>query len=366
MFKTEWRENLQKCAHIMIFGAKQTAIDLYSQIRREDKDILYFIVSERRDNPYELLGKPVKVFDQIESELKEDGLVVISQRFKDNDNMKGILSEAGFRNVISSPLQSILTVENLRNENCDVLGEQRMSVREWSEKRAECVKPNIPVCIYAAISDRDQHVANRVYTSEYVKYIQAGAVLSQKRICDVADDIGDNISKWNPFFCELTAGYWIYKNDKENGYVGLFHYSRGLDIHDNQIGSIVEAGIDLVMPVPYLFRHEMAAVMDLREIEVIMGAIERVSPEYINSAKEYFLNKVFVAGNLIFAKKDIFSKYYRWLFRVLSECANIKQEKNIKIRERCFGYYGENLMNIFLIHNKTRYNTLYSEVEYMF
>ena len=37
------------------------------------------------------------------------------------------------------------------------------------------------------------------------------------------DNTGDNISKKNPFFCELTGLYWAWKN-LDADYIGLAHY----------------------------------------------------------------------------------------------------------------------------------------------
>lgn len=50
----------------------------------------------------------------------------------------------------------------------------------------------------------------------------------------LGDDTGDSISQLNPYFCELTGMYWIWKNFTEADYVGICHYRRYL-INENGV-----------------------------------------------------------------------------------------------------------------------------------
>lgn len=70
------------------------------------------------------------------------------------------------------------------------------------------------------------HKKGNFYTSLPFIPIQVGAAFRED-IGIQRDSDGDNISSHNPYFCEMSAVYWLWKNT-EADYKGLFHYRRFL------------------------------------------------------------------------------------------------------------------------------------------
>lgn len=62
--------------------------------------------------------------------------------------------------------------------------------------------------------------------------IHVGKALSDLELHIQGDDTGDNISKKNDCYCELTALYWAWKNLKDIELIGLCHYRRYFDFHN--------------------------------------------------------------------------------------------------------------------------------------
>ena len=60
------------------------------------------------------------------------------------------------------------------------------------------------------------HKPTRTLKNNLLIPIQVGCVNTEKRLEGMlADDTGDNISKKNPMYCELTAQYWAGAHGRE-------------------------------------------------------------------------------------------------------------------------------------------------------
>lgn len=84
-------------------------------------------------------------------------------------------------------------------------------------------------------------------------YIQAGAALTDARIGEFQDNTGDNISYRNRQYCELTALYWIWKNQKAD-YYGLEHYRRAFRLTEPEITDILSDDIDAIIPLKVVLK----------------------------------------------------------------------------------------------------------------
>ena len=192
------------------------------------------------------------------------------------------------------------------------------------------------------------------------------------------DSTGDSISIKNPFYCELTGHYWIWKNDNQSDVVGLCHYRRFLWLSDiprrlcrktfksigdcetlldtQNVGEILKSGnYDIILPRPYAFSGGdiKSQFIDAHGEEgylLMIDAIKRNCPEYMKSFDDVFSRRFEYFGNLMIANKSLFNEYSEWLFKLLrdiEERIDLSDKKNLRLP----GYIGERLLNLYVVHN---------------
>ncbi|WP_158588752.1 DUF4422 domain-containing protein [Butyrivibrio sp. X503] len=190
--------------------------------------------------------------------------------------------------------------------------------------------------------------------------IQAGSALTDKDICDLKDNQGENISDRNYNYCECSVLYWAWKNGfaKEYQYLGLRHYRRKFEISVEQLRHLSSNGIDIVHLDP-MYHEDIRARFSFhtkndKDWDVMKQAIHTVFPEY-DEAMRIYENQHFVIGyNMSILRRDIFDDYCNFLFGVLTYVEDYYL-KRCDRRDRYLGFLAENLFGIYLIKNKNKY-----------
>lgn len=212
---------------------------------------------------------------------------------------------------------------------------------------------NLKVVIYQAT-----HAQKCNFYSSFVIPIQVGAELSGEQFEVVTDASGDNISKLNSKYCELTAIYWAWKND-QNDIVGLCHYRRLFKIKkQNKIEKVLEQ-YDIIVPKPYYYRinlKEEYLVSHMKEdYEILMKVLKRDFAEYYKTAKIVFNNNKLYPYNMFVMKRDIFNSYCIWLFDILKKIDyDTKNIERTSYQNRYLGFLAERLFTIYVTHNNFR------------
>lgn len=203
----------------------------------------------------------------------------------------------------------------------------------------------------------------------YVMPIQLGTVFSDVRLCDITDDTGDNISKLNKDFSECTALYWIWKNDKEADYVGLFHYARYIDISEDELSRLDNAGIDMVITVPMMSGKPVKDFfcpdyISMKDWELMETAIIRRFPEYEKTLEKYDSAFCYPGANMSIMRRDIFDEYAKFSFTVALDITDYYEKNGVTRNDRYAGYIMENLLALFVMHNKDKYRIAVADLLY--
>lgn len=207
-------------------------------------------------------------------------------------------------------------------------------------------------CIYMATSIYDKPTETVYNLPEYERPIQVGAGLTENRIREniLADNVGDNISKWNRQFCELTGIYWIWKHAEED-IVGLSHYRRHFILPDDWQQRMEDNDIDVILPLHafvepsiemnYIMRH------DPEDWEFLIEYIRTNLSSQYDAARRFFQGNIYYPCNMFIMKKEVLNGLCEWLFPILTEVAIHGGEKADTYDNRYPGFISERLVSLY-------------------
>ena len=190
-------------------------------------------------------------------------------------------------------------------------------------------------------------------------------------MCELRDNVGDNISHKNKNYCELTALYWIMKNVQLPEYVGFNFYSRIFDFTEAELSYILSAGINAIVPEPELLSplHFLTKVA-LRNSDpvedILERAISKTHPSYLGTYRAILKEAIVVPSNIFILQRDIFNDYSKWLFEVLTEYETMLIESGSDIPPRHVGYVAERLQSIWFLKNSSELDILFAKRKFLF
>ncbi len=217
-------------------------------------------------------------------------------------------------------------------------------------------------------------------SNSIIEPIHVGAALSDYTLDMQKDNTLDNISHKNPYYCELTATYWIWKNATAD-IVGLCHYRRFFNFKNDEIKVqkltdtfLADYGVnadniirllneyDIILPRKNKVKSNEPTLYDyyarehiINDLDVTIDVLKSKHPEQAalidkvlkENTQGYF-------ANMIIAKRNIFNKYAQWLFDVLFAVEERIQPDVLTrdaYQQRVYGFLAERLMTVFVALN---------------
>ena len=178
-------------------------------------------------------------------------------------------------------------------------------------------------------------------------------------------NVGENISEKNPYYCELTALYWAWKNINVD-YLGIAHYRRHFEsskkskdkrdkmsqvITKEEVEKILDE-TDIILPkkrnyyIESLYSHYNHTLYP-ETLDETRNILEEKCPEYLKEFDKLHKRISAHMFNMFIMKKDILDQYCTWLFDILFELESRIDPKNyVPFHARYLGRISELLLDV--------------------
>lgn len=188
-----------------------------------------------------------------------------------------------------------------------------------------------------------------------------------------SDADGDNISLYNPYYCELTDLYWAWKN-LSCDVVGLCHYRRYFAhrtlarspekkrkaiFHQEDYEALLRE-YDVIVPEKRHYyiesvRSQYEHVHHKHNLDLVGQIIAKRYPAYKAAFETVMERRSLYLWNMFVMDKERFDAYCTWLFDILfllEPSVNLKDCSSYEAR--VFGFLAERLWNVWLEKQQLR------------
>lgn len=356
---------------LVIYGAQGIALGTYKAVRElcPEKKILCFLVTERGNNASVLAGLPVRELSDFAAEMPQN-------------------EKYGVEVLIATP-ENVMSVIEKKLDEAGLYCHVRLDSERWANMVSKAFireKKFTPLEIYPvgfhdtrlqvymARFYKDYQLKGIYENSPYIIPIQVGAARCSERIAEVLDNTGDNISEKNANYSELTALYWMWKNqvikdrNSDSNYYGLVHYRRVFLLGEDNIKRLADNDIDVVLPYPMPYEPNIEVhherYLSSSEWNAVLVAVKELQPEYAEVFPDILKQEYLYNYNIIIARGSVLADYCSWLFPILERVEELCNPDG-KQENRYIGYIAESLNTLYHMYNKNDLRIAHTGCKFM-
>lgn len=322
-----------------IYGAQVVAYGVYKAIRQlYRKQPECFLVNRPEGNPREIEGIPVCFTWE---KIPKNSLIIVAVTELLQGEIAKALTEAGFTNLF------LLT----QHEEHLLMSDYFADTGKFPLAKVSENSVSVDLAMYEVRNHRDKNLFTRPPLQEFEHTIQAGADLTEERIADILDHIGENISLRNKQYCEMTATYWVWKNTRHD-WKGIEHYRRHLLVKPEMLSD----DVDVILPLPYIcypntlaqFRRFVSADV----LQALLRALRELHPDEYEEYLTILRGQFQYTYNLVCARDKVFEDYCAWFFSITEHMEGMAGEVPEIGNTRALSYVAEVLTNLYFMSHQ--------------
>lgn len=341
---------------IAIYGAGMVGVSVYYALKALYPycRVVSFIVSRQEGNPVEIDGIPVIALADFTA---TDVTILVAVPENYHPEIVAALKKVQLQ---KAQFQDIICIDS----KAEAALMERYYEEYYKENRTfrtlrsfDCGIDKAEIAVFASCFYKDKPLKKSYKLPEWVKPIQSGAVLTDMKIAECRDDSGENISRKNVNYSELSAMYWIGKH-AHSEYLGLFHYRRILNVSEEDLFRLGKNDIDVILPYPTIhypncFEHPRRYLTEA-DWRAMLQALKECAPDYAEALSDIFSGQYFYNYNMLIAKEQVFQDYCGWLFPILQRTEELSVPRGWERSDRYIGYMGESLTTLYFMKNRDK------------